>query len=1215
MQKRLVESGARRSGRRRVARLLRALLLLALVTPITVGATTWDESGLPPLRSFSPKEYRGGTQNWDIAQDPRGLIYVANNDGVLEFDGQRWQRIPISNQNAIRSLAVDGAGRVYVGAIGDFGYLQPQAQGAPRFVSLLPRLPASARDFSDVWHTLVSGDQVVFVSYQGLFRLRGDVIDHFRPEQAFHRAFLADGQIIVRDSGRGLLRLAGNQLQLLDDGQRFRDHRVYAVLGLPPSAAGAAPEWLVGERDHGLWRSVDGTFRRWPSAVDPMLTRGLLYTALALPDGRFALGTLQDGLHLVDASGRRVGHLDRSAGLLDPGVLALFQDREQGLWLGLDRGLARVEIQSPLTAFDERNGLQGEVFSVQRHAGRLYVGTSRGLFRLQPGVPAHFQRVDGIDGQTWAMLSQGETLLIANYQGLYRLQSERATALLAIDQAFSLLASRRDPGRLYIGWREGLRALRRDGERWRDEGPVAGVSDEVRSLAEQADGSLWLGTRTTGLLRRPALPDGEPGAFERFGIEHGLPSLIGNGVYAIGQEILFSSEAGILRFDSAHNRFEPDPRFAPLFAQASSGLSSLSGDLGQELVLYARDPRSGISRPAIVQLQADDGWTWRTGALDRLAGVGTPAMNRTLREPDGVVWVGNADGLFRLEPDRSGNSPATSAPRALLRRVVVGDGTVAKEIAELDPGLRLDHSDQRLRFEFAAPSFDGERPLQFQVRLVGNDEAWSAWSDEAYADYSNLWEGDYRFQVRARHAHGEAGPAAYLALSIDPPWYRSLWAYLAYLLALLGLGWSALRWRLLRLREQKRALEQQVRERTADLFKLGEIGRELTATLDLEQAFSRIHHQIAARLDAHVFLIAILQESQQTLYGAYVVEGGRREPSVGFDMADTERPAAWCVRSGQPLITNERAELAGYLGRIALPKTGEAMESVVYLPLRVGSRIIGCLSVQSPRKHAYSPSQLEMLRVLASYTAIALDNSQAYRQLQSALDDLRESKAQIEQMSLTDPLTGLHNRRFLQQRLDDDVSLSLRQFQNWISNPGAAAPEKADLIFFLVDLDHFKLVNDTLGHAAGDQVLVQMRQRLEQVFRTSDYLIRWGGEEFLVVARHTRREHAAELAERLRQTVAQRPFTIEGSRALAKTCSIGFACFPFAVDEPTRYDWQQVVDIADRCLYAAKHGGRNRWVGALHTTIEGSALSAEELVERFLGDEGLALLLRSPPQD
>ncbi len=200
-------------------------------------------------------------------------------------------------------------------------------------------------------------------------------------------------------------------------------------------------------------------------------------------------------------------------------------------------------------------------------------------------------------------------------------------------------------------------------------------------------------------------------------------------------------------------------------------------------------------------------------------------------------------------------------------------------------------------------------------------------------------------------------------------------------------------------------------------------------------------------------------------------------------------------------------------------------------------------------------------------------------ELQALTLALQRESAALHESSLTDPLTGLRNRRFLTQHIEAEVALVVRTHESHLQHGAQAA--QVDLIFFMFDIDHFKEVNDLYGHAAGDAVIKQMRSRLLRVFRDSDYLVRWGGEEFLVVARATARSHATELAERARAAIGDVPFELDDGMRLTKTCSVGFACFPLSPEFPRALTWDAAVKLADACLYAVKKGGRNGWIGVL----------------------------------
>jgi diguanylate cyclase (GGDEF)-like protein len=215
-------------------------------------------------------------------------------------------------------------------------------------------------------------------------------------------------------------------------------------------------------------------------------------------------------------------------------------------------------------------------------------------------------------------------------------------------------------------------------------------------------------------------------------------------------------------------------------------------------------------------------------------------------------------------------------------------------------------------------------------------------------------------------------------------------------------------------------------------------------------------------------------------------------------------------------------------------------------------------------------------------------------ELEQKHQQLEAAYQQLEAISLSDPLTGLSNRRYLQKLIPMDVAKVQREYENKIRN---VAPDKPslDMAFFLLVVDFFKQVNDHFGHMAGDQLLIQLSALLTRVCRESDCVVRWGGEEFLIVSRFSNRDEAPLMAERIRHHIAQFTFELTDGHKLNKTCSIGYACYPFLREHPMALSWEQVIDTADRALYAAKKSGRNRSVGLMAS----ENLSPENLYPRI----------------
>lgn len=235
------------------------------------------------------------------------------------------------------------------------------------------------------------------------------------------------------------------------------------------------------------------------------------------------------------------------------------------------------------------------------------------------------------------------------------------------------------------------------------------------------------------------------------------------------------------------------------------------------------------------------------------------------------------------------------------------------------------------------------------------------------------------------------------------------------------------------------------------------------------------------------------------------------------------------------------------------------------------------------------PQSVSYFRVLVTLATMFLMAFVLFIQHRRLNRELRRTNVVLQEASLTDPLTGLRNRRYFSATIESDVNQALR------SHTDGRDPHTRDLVFYLIDADNFKEVNDRHGHDVGDKVLVEMARRLSSSIRDSDVLVRWGGEEFLIVSRYTDRGDAEWLAQRVLAAVGDAPISLGASgETMYRTCSLGWAAFPWFPDNPRGITYEEVLTLADRGLRQAKQLGKNRAVGILPatgkipaTTIEG----------------------------
>ncbi len=239
---------------------------------------------------------------------------------------------------------------------------------------------------------------------------------------------------------------------------------------------------------------------------------------------------------------------------------------------------------------------------------------------------------------------------------------------------------------------------------------------------------------------------------------------------------------------------------------------------------------------------------------------------------------------------------------------------------------------------------------------------------------------------------------------------------------------------------------------------------------------------------------------------------------------------------------------------------------------------------------SHLPNAVSQFRVLVTLTTIFLMAFVLFIQHRRLNRELRRTNVVLEEASLTDPLTGLRNRRYFSATIESDVSQALR------SHADGHDPHTRDLVFYLIDADNFKEVNDRYGHDVGDKVLVEMARRLSSSIRHSDVLVRWGGEEFLIVSRYTDRSEAALLAQRVLSAVADTPIHVGRlEETMYRTCSLGWAAFPWPSTSPQAMGYEEVLTLADRGLHRAKELGKNRAVGIVPATGTLPAMTIEGL--------------------
>ena len=784
----------------------------ALLFAASAGLPAAEEcSGVPFVNTVRPRaieETAGavGPQIFDTAQHPRGFMLLANNYGLLIYDGVSWRLMPLGRAAVALSVAAGPDGRMYAGGSRTFGEVVEDPTGQLLYQPLESRLSPPDRSFSDVWQTLVSPEGVAyFRSPERLVILeRGDV-RAITPVGRFGAAGLVENVLFAHDTGLGLVTVGDGAEHLVPGGGAFK--------GMPVTALAAGPEdsLLVGTSDRGLFlfNLRDGT-KELLTRSTPELQSAEILSVRRLADGGIVVGTLHSGLFALDQTGRLRFRMDRDSGLPDNAILSL-QATRGSVWAGTSGGIAQLLMPNAVQGFGGREGLPGIVEAIRLHDGVLYAATSQGVFRMSCGERP-FEPLGALRKQAFALLSEG-SLLAATSEGVYEIQGK--TARLVRPGLVRGLAKSAHPDRIWMATQTGAATLSRRGASWVADPPLAllpgdaeleGLTGvEATSIGEDSDGRIWMALVTGRVLSAKPLESNGVLALtdvKAFGATEGLVSGFAE-VIPLKDGIRIGTAEAVMK--PAGGRLVPDPLFLNALGQGTGAFRIRETSDGGYWVASSKRPVRLVKDGAL-------GLKIQSSALKRI-----PAGSRILdflEVSPTEVWVGTDDGAFRYDPSAEGQFLGPIA--AHIRNVRSNQSDLFSGGATDSLEGELPHL-APLRFEVASSSLDDPTRNRFRFRLDGQDSEWSPWTAETRKDYTNLGPGAYRFRVETRDVYGRIGQEAGFSFVVSTPWYRKAWAIALAVVAAVGLFVLALNLRTRALRSRQRELESIVAQKTAEL--------------------------------------------------------------------------------------------------------------------------------------------------------------------------------------------------------------------------------------------------------------------------------------------------------------------------------------------------------------------------------------------------------------
>jgi ligand-binding sensor domain-containing protein/DNA-binding CsgD family transcriptional regulator len=769
--------------------------------------------GIPRIVNVSKETYHAGTQVWDMGQDTSGRMYFANAEGLLTYDGGYWKLHPLPNRTNMRSLAIGSDGKVFVGGQGELGYFRADALGRLRFTSLIPFLPASQRNFADIWDIEVMGESVFFrVSDRAILEYRDGGFTSYPAADAWLHLQQAGGRLFAQDRSRGIHVLSRQRWVPLTDADLVRDRPVAGIL---EDVGGTQ---LLLTTDGKAHRIAHDSLKPAPSWKGPEVG-SRIFRAFAVGQDAIAFATVSRGCIITDRNGRVIQRISRTEGLQDNNVISIFSDREGNLWTGLNNGISCIAFDAAIKYItpDPENELSG--YSARIIDGHLYLGTSDGVFhaRLEPGrrdlsfSRSAFRKVLHTEGQTWRIDEVNGSLLIAHTNGIFHLTPGQEVATRISP----------DPGWIFIptspvspspdilaGTYTGLKRLGyRDGA-ITDKGNLKGTYESLRFLTQDNDGLIWASHPYRGIYRiRPDLNRGIYAA-DLMAEREGLPSALGNHVYKVRNKPAFGTQQGVFTYDAGSGRFQRSAFFDSLLGHREVRYLQ-EDDKGR--IWFCTGKQIGIIHP--------DRATGRMQVrmFPELSGRILSGFENVYPYDEHNVFIASEKGMVHVDLQKY--LQGGRRPRPILSQVrAVGlNDSILYDGHTPSPGGEATAAEQpslparfdAYHFEYASPTYAAPETVEYSYLLEGYDPKWSEWSGRTEKDYTNLAAGDYVFRVRTRDDTGHTSEAEGYPFTIRPPWYAGFWARMLYLMAGLLAGYGLHRYQRMRLDGQRKRYEEE----------------------------------------------------------------------------------------------------------------------------------------------------------------------------------------------------------------------------------------------------------------------------------------------------------------------------------------------------------------------------------------------------------------------
>ncbi|MBO6586271.1 MAG: hypothetical protein JJ953_09225 [Gracilimonas sp.] len=722
-----------------------------------------QSQGLPDINFYGVEDFPGSRQNWAMAQDSTGTLFFGNSSGILRFDGIEWTFIHLPINDVVRALLKSTDGDIYYTSLNDFGVLKSDSLSnfyAESFISKLPEDQQTG--FGTVWDVKEYQGAIFFQADHHIFVLEGDSLRVIESDTYLRRLHFFEDKLITTKRGTGLVSVEKDTLLPILEPNPFSEVSPYVVEKV-------GDNYLFLSREQGVHLYTGGEFRLLNSSLTDSLIKHWPYRATNINDNEIAVATVSGGVYFIGEEGKINDVFTTKEGLNTNVTYDVFLDDEENLWVTLDNGLSHLLINKPNYRIDERKGYQGLSTGIIEFRGKLYAGTTEGLFEIDFNT-GDIKKLNTPFTRVMSLKTNGSSLIVNTENGIYFKENENF-----INTGISGVHSvRLDPSEtdfFYISQGNLISKVFYSGL----ESEIFIEADSEYDIEDFIffNNELWYTTADRQIFRNRNFNKkntkylvrlAERGGFEFFEV--------------LKDQLTVGTTNGLFYFDESADKFRKDSTF--------NDIEFVRDQVNAFEVCGADSIWFRVNRKVKLATRKDDKWETISTPFQSIGFEETVSHISCINDK---VWFGTSNGIDILEIN---SKNAVSAFKTNITGIYINrDSLIYGGFGEPQQPIVLPYANNELRFSYAAASYVAPDRNQYQVKLEGFDSDWSTWTSETQKDYTNIPEGKYMFRVRSKNVYDVAGISDAIPFEILPPWYRTWWAYLLYTFTIAGILYLA----------------------------------------------------------------------------------------------------------------------------------------------------------------------------------------------------------------------------------------------------------------------------------------------------------------------------------------------------------------------------------------------------------------------------------------